>query len=521
MKDDSRLGDAEEDGFYEKVALLVDSIDSLNKLDKTHFFGGTFDAAFRLIPEAQKGSLWELTGELYVPVYAKGYDMGVLGRLAFGKEIAFLDFECRDNAAINAYESWIQGRDEVKFTPEAIETFKALGTYSGFVSLHAPIQVAGRNIGIICLENFEGRGFSRVSKEILKFYARLISSYYTRWMEGEERSRLLAGKLDSLRHLAAGVAHELNTPLGAVQSAVASLRDGFARRLPSLLGVGGHTNSPEEVLLESLLARAPDLEPAASAPRAYVKSVSRRLDEAGLPRAAELAELLHYVGHEPDSAELEAFATHGWKPSFIDLLLELRDLMLMLDVAGTATHRMGKIIKLLAFYTRVERPKALVAVDAAESLDRTLRLMEGDIPPGIVVERDFRPSRPAAGEAERLGQVWRSLVGNAIQAMGPSGRLALMVREDGDSILVDITDDGSGIAAGDKPYIFDPFFTTREPGKGLGLGLAVAKTMVESCMGSISFESSAGGTTFTVRLPVWRDGLYGEASEGYPSTDSE
>lgn len=40
-------------------------------------------------------------------------------------------------------------------------------------------------------------------------------------------------------------------------------------------------------------------------------------------------------------------------------------------------------------------------------------------------------------------------------------------------------------------------------------------------MGSISFESSAGGTTFTVRLPVWRDGLYGEASEGYPSTDSE
>ncbi|HTX73816.1 MAG TPA: hypothetical protein VMC79_13380, partial [Rectinemataceae bacterium] len=205
-----------EDGVDEKISLLIDSIDNVNQLDREHFFQGTFHAAFKLIPEAQKGSLYELRDGRYVPVYAQGYDMSLLSRLSFAPEEAFIDFECRDTERIVAYESRIERRDDSAFSAETIATFKELGTYADFVSLHAPIQIAGRNIGIICLENFEGRGFSVMSKKILSYYARLISSYYSAWKRIDERNRLVSERMESLRRIAAGLAHELNTPLGAL-----------------------------------------------------------------------------------------------------------------------------------------------------------------------------------------------------------------------------------------------------------------------------------------------------------------
>jgi signal transduction histidine kinase len=102
-----------------------------------------------------------------------------------------------------------------------------------------------------------------------------------------------------------------------------------------------------------------------------------------------------------------------------------------------------------------------------------------------------------------LNQVWTNLLDNAIDALGKSGTLTITTRRDGDCALVEIADDGPGIAPEDLDRVFDPFFTTKAVGKGTGLGLDTARRIVvDRHRGSITAESEPGRTVFRVWLPL-------------------
>jgi HD superfamily phosphodiesterase len=179
-----------EEILYSKIALIVDSFIDIYKLDNKNFLKKVFDAAFQLIPEAEKGSLFELNGDKYVPIFTNGYDFELLQKLEFSKDEFFIGFECYDVASIDTYEVYISKRDDSKFSKETLDIFKKLGTYSDFSSLYAPIQVEGINIGLICLENFSRVGYSKVSKKILKFYAQMISNMYSQIIYREKETSL-------------------------------------------------------------------------------------------------------------------------------------------------------------------------------------------------------------------------------------------------------------------------------------------------------------------------------------------
>jgi signal transduction histidine kinase len=92
---------------------------------------------------------------------------------------------------------------------------------------------------------------------------------------------------------------------------------------------------------------------------------------------------------------------------------------------------------------------------------------------------------------------------NAIAAQGESGTITITTRQDGDCAVVDIADDGPGIAPQILDRVFDPFFTTKGVGEGTGLGLDTARRIVqERHRGSLSVVSSPGKTVFSVWLPV-------------------
>jgi hypothetical protein len=188
----------EDDRLYEKLSLIIDSLDSLYKLDKREFLKKVFESAFELIPEAQKGSLYELDGERYRPIFARGYDFEVLSRISFSRAEAFIDFEVDEDAPITAYETRITGRDPAKFPAETIAAFKALGTLSGFTSLYAPINVEGITAGLISLEKFDDGGFPSLSRKVLQYYARLISQFYSQKLYQERETRLYQDIVDSL-----------------------------------------------------------------------------------------------------------------------------------------------------------------------------------------------------------------------------------------------------------------------------------------------------------------------------------
>jgi signal transduction histidine kinase len=147
----------------------------------------------------------------------------------------------------------------------------------------------------------------------------------------------------------------------------------------------------------------------------------------------------------------------------------------------------------------IERFAMDVNSSVAEIVD-TMR-SEGDRN-GVTVEGHYAPA-PLVIEGDRfaLGRVYRNLITNAIQATQPGGRVTVTTARSGDQVVITVADTGSGIPPERLSAIFDDFVTTKR--RGLGLGLAISKRIVEQLDGTIVVDSEVGnGTTFTLRFPA-------------------
>ena len=169
---------------------IVDAFVNSGHLSRREFLAKVFESAFELIPKAEKGSYYELQGDVFKPIFSNGYEMTVLKRLNFTEADLFIGFEVNEPGTIEVYEYYNKQRDDRRFSEADIKTFKELGTYYEFTSLYAPIQVDGANVGLLCCERFDGQRYSSASRLIMKLYAQLISNFYTQLVHRErERER--------------------------------------------------------------------------------------------------------------------------------------------------------------------------------------------------------------------------------------------------------------------------------------------------------------------------------------------
>jgi signal transduction histidine kinase len=156
----------------------------------------------------------------------------------------------------------------------------------------------------------------------------------------------------------------------------------------------------------------------------------------------------------------------------------------------------------------VVKPKPIerFAVDVNGSVAEIVESMraEGE-KHGVTVDGTYAPGRLVIdGDRFALGRVYRNLITNAIQATAPGGRVSIATRRAGDHVEISVTDTGSGIPPDRIAAIFDDFVTTKR--RGLGLGLAISKRIVEQLNGTILVESEVGrGTAFTLRFPASDD----------------
>ncbi|HEU5320931.1 MAG TPA: GAF domain-containing protein [Methylomirabilota bacterium] len=179
-----------------------------------------------------------------------------------------------------------------------------------------------------------------------------------------------------------------------------------------------------------------------------------------------------------------------------------------IELMVSQSDRMAKIVRNLLFFAR-QRPPERAAVDVHQVLEHMLALRLNQLTLSrISVEKDFDPDVPViAGDSQQLEQVFLNLVLNAEQAIlesKASGRIGLRtrLREDGGAVLVQVTDDGSGIPPEMLSRVFEPFFTTKAVGAGTGLGLSVSYGIVQEHGGRLSVQSQPGETVFTVELPA-------------------
>jgi two-component system NtrC family sensor kinase len=180
-----------------------------------------------------------------------------------------------------------------------------------------------------------------------------------------------------------------------------------------------------------------------------------------------------------------------------------------LETILSESERAAKIVRnLLTFARKRQSTRAMVDLDRVVRETLALRSYEQRVTNITIVDALASGLPPVFADAHQIQQVLLNLIINAEQAMlSANGRGTLVVRSwhdvERESVVLEISDDGPGIAEELQPKIFDPFFTTKEVGKGTGLGLTVAYAIVQEHGGRIRLASNAGGgASFWVELPI-------------------
>ncbi len=198
-------------------------------------------------------------------------------------------------------------------------------------------------------------------------------------------------------------------------------------------------------------------------------------------------------------------AINGYAEFLSDSLTDARLKGFATEIQSAGERAAALTQQLLAFSRRqVLEPRVLNLNDAASEIELMIRRLIGA---GITVDFDLDPDlRNVEADASQIGQVLLNLAVNARDAMGGAGTLTVSTRNDGDHVVLTVTDTGEGMDEETRGRIFEPFFTTKEVGSGTGLGLATVYGIVTQSGGEIGVRSAPGeGASFTVRLPAAGD----------------
>ena len=175
----------------------------------------------------------------------------------------------------------------------------------------------------------------------------------------------------------------------------------------------------------------------------------------------------------------------------------------LINEVEQSTARISELVKAVKAYSYMDQAP-LQEIDLHEGLENTLTILNHKLKYGITVTRAYDRTLPRiCAYGSELNQVWTNLIDNAIDAMNGQGKLLIRTSREYDDVLVEIVDNGSGIASAMQCRVFEPFFTTKGVGKGTGLGLDIARRIiVKRHRGNIRLFSEPGNTRFEVRLPI-------------------
>jgi signal transduction histidine kinase len=314
-------------------------------------------------------------------------------------------------------------------------------------------------------------------------------------------------RMAGLGVLVAGVAHEVNSPAAAVKGSVEALGEGVSRLMVRAREIGQLSLPPEARvrfyrLLEALAPRlAQSRIEAPAAVRRQARELALRLEGLGVPSPEVPARTLVELGVAEAAYELATLGGGKGLGALTGYLEEYAYLQRNIASVKTSIHAITRIVGALKSYSHLDQER-VSAADLHEGIENTLVILHHELKYGINIVRKFGALPKVPVFVDELNQVWTNIIHNAAQALGGHGEIAIETAQEGEHVLVRITDDGPGIPRDALPRIFEPFFTTKAKGEGSGLGLVIVKRIIDKHEGQIEVESAPGRTMFTVRLPV-------------------
>lgn len=275
-------------------------------------------------------------------------------------------------------------------------------------------------------------------------------------VERSQSQLLQSEKMAAIGQLAAGVAHEINNPVGFVGSNLGTLAT-------------------------------------------YVQQLLDLVDaQSGLL-------------NDRNGAQAQARLTQALASADLDFLRE--DVVALLKESQDGLGRVKRIVADLKDFSRIDQAQWQLA-DLNAGLQSTLNVVWSEVKYKAEVVRQLGELPPVPCIAAHINQVFMNLLVNAAQAIDKQGTITLRSRVDGEQAVVEIADTGCGIPPQTLDRIFEPFYTTKPVGKGTGLGLSIAWDIVNKHGGTLSVRSTVGeGTCFELRLPLVNPNYAPEAGD--------
>ncbi len=311
-------------------------------------------------------------------------------------------------------------------------------------------------------------------------------------------------KMASLGQLVANVAHEINTPLGAMKSSGRNISDALEKSLVELPQLFKLLSALEERLFLLMLGQAQaDVQVLTSREeRAMRREVCSQLEQAGIIISDHQAAILVHLRAQPIIEEILPLLRHPQAPFILQTAGNLSAIISNSSNINQAVERISKIVFVLKTFSGSSHNGAMIPADLREGMEAILTLYQSQIKNTIELVCEFDEIEPIVCLPDELNQVWTHLIHNALQAMNYKGRLVLQIRREGDCAVVSVQDSGCGIAEDIRERIFEAFFTTKAVGEGSGLGLDTVKKIIDKHQGRIDVQSTAGvGSRFSVYLP--------------------
>ncbi|MDI7173134.1 sensor histidine kinase [Leptospira santarosai] len=322
-----------------------------------------------------------------------------------------------------------------------------------------------------------------------------------------QKQLIRSEKMAALGQLVAGIAHELNTPLGAIVSSNEAIRAVLSNSWEGLLRSYSKFTEEEKSIWEKLFSKGIALREFYDTREERVKrkKIEILLNDFGFSDTIRLADILTDLGISPDYVS-ENFKDLPRKEKLIVIAqnaLALSGLARASFTIEKAAEKASLVIQALKEYAYKDPAETTMGpVDVRKQLETIFTLYYSKYKAQVEIVRDMPETSYVWGNAESLTQVWINLIGNALYAMSYKGKMVISCRKIPSGWEIAIKDSGNGIEDTIRDRIFEPFFTTKPSGAGTGLGLDICRRIVEDHNGKISFETSEQGTTFFVVLPV-------------------
>ncbi len=402
--------------------------------------------------------------------------------------------------------------------------------------LCVPLEHQGRRVGLLYTENTQAAAaFTDERVELLRVLSSQVATalenatlYATLEQKVEQRTAQLqqkneqlqrtlkqleeaqaqliqSEKMAALGQLIAGVAHEINTPVGAIRASSENILDSLDQTLGEFPQLMAELPRDQAEQLIRLIRRS--LEQREVLASRDLRRLRRRLeaalDELNVQGADDIAETLVDIGIYDEIEEEVPLLTgpsgEGVLRSAYDFAMLQRNSQTIQDAVG----QVSKVVFALKSFTHSSPDDELISANIVDGIENVLTIYKNYLKRGVDVVRRYDEDLPLVScNPDAMQQVWTNLIHNALQAMEYSGRLQIEVALKGPQMVVRITDDGPGIPVEVQPRLWDAFFTTKPAGEGTGLGLHISRDIVERHGGEISFTSRPGQTAFSVTLPT-------------------